>query len=77
VGLKPDTASMKNVPEMEVKVFGGEKGCRVNLADLGSWAYFLLLQSTIGGRAFVPREGRAAKQVVTELLFSPCTYTDR
>jgi hypothetical protein len=38
VGLKPDTgddASMKNVAEMEVKVFGGEDGCRGNLADLG------------------------------------------
>jgi hypothetical protein len=38
VGLKPDTgddASMKNVPEMEVKVSGSEEGCRVNLADLG------------------------------------------
>jgi hypothetical protein len=37
VGLKPDTgedASMKNVPEMEVKVSGGEEGCRVHLADL-------------------------------------------
>jgi hypothetical protein len=37
MGWKPDTgddASMKNVPEMEMKVFGGEEGSRVNLADL-------------------------------------------
>jgi hypothetical protein len=37
MGWEPDTgddASMKNVPEMKMKVFEGEEGSTVNLADL-------------------------------------------